>query len=53
LRTFPLAKLKKYAAAYDIRIDHAVEKDDVVDVLVTARVCELFVLRVWTDSTAL
>ncbi|KAK7467315.1 hypothetical protein VKT23_004372 [Stygiomarasmius scandens] len=37
LKTFPLAKLKKYAAAYDIRIDHAVEKDDVVDVLVAAR----------------
>ncbi|THU82603.1 hypothetical protein K435DRAFT_784559 [Dendrothele bispora CBS 962.96] len=37
LRTLPLSKLKKYAAAYDIRIDHAVEKDDVVDVLVAAR----------------
>ncbi|KAE9397365.1 hypothetical protein BT96DRAFT_966242 [Gymnopus androsaceus JB14] len=37
LRAMPLAKLKKYAAAYSIRIDHAVEKDDVIDALLVAR----------------
>ncbi|KIK59461.1 hypothetical protein GYMLUDRAFT_74400 [Collybiopsis luxurians FD-317 M1] len=37
LRDFPLSKLKKYAAAYNIRIDHAVEKDDVIDAILAAR----------------
>lgn len=42
----PLAKLKKYAAAYSIRIDHAVEKDDVIDALLVARVSAT--LSSWT-----
>ncbi|KAK0192991.1 hypothetical protein F5146DRAFT_927601 [Armillaria mellea] len=37
LRTFSLAKLRKYANAYNIGLDHAVEKDDVIDTLLTAR----------------
>ncbi len=38
LRSFSLAKLRKYANAYNIGLDHAVEKDDVIDTLLTARV---------------
>lgn len=34
----PLGKLKKYADAYNIKIDRAVEKDDVIDGIVAARV---------------
>ncbi|KAF9075136.1 hypothetical protein BDP27DRAFT_1315567 [Rhodocollybia butyracea] len=37
LRTLQLAKLRKYAAAYNIRIDHAVEKDDVINALLAVR----------------
>ncbi|KAK0220477.1 hypothetical protein IW262DRAFT_1384822 [Armillaria fumosa] len=37
LRSFSLAKLRKYASAYNIGLDHAVEKDDVIDTLLTAR----------------
>ncbi|KAJ3796160.1 hypothetical protein GGU11DRAFT_832890 [Lentinula aff. detonsa] len=37
LKSLPLAKLRKYAGAYNIRIDHAVEKDDVIDALLAAR----------------
>ncbi|KAJ4487656.1 hypothetical protein J3R30DRAFT_3430189 [Lentinula aciculospora] len=37
LKTLPLAKLRKYAGAYNIRIDHAVEKDDVIEALLAAR----------------
>ncbi|KAJ3916183.1 hypothetical protein F5877DRAFT_91894 [Lentinula edodes] len=37
LKNLPLAKLRKYAGAYNIRIDHAVEKDDVIEALLTAR----------------
>lgn len=44
----PLSKLKKYAAAYSIRIDHAVEKDDVIDALITARVRSC--LGTWMDG---
>lgn len=33
-----LGKLKKYADAYNIRIDRAVEKDDVIDCILAARV---------------
>jgi hypothetical protein len=32
------AKLKKYADAYNINIDRAVEKDDVIDSILAARV---------------
>jgi len=34
----PLGKLKKYVDAYNIKIDRAVEKDDVIDGIVAARV---------------
>ncbi|KAJ3839335.1 hypothetical protein F5878DRAFT_717087 [Lentinula raphanica] len=37
LKNLPLSKLRKYAGAYNIRIDHAVEKDDVIDALLAAR----------------
>ncbi|KAJ3926283.1 MAG: hypothetical protein NXY57DRAFT_746724 [Lentinula lateritia] len=37
LKNLPLAKLRKYAGAYNIRIDHAVEKDDVIEALLAAR----------------
>jgi hypothetical protein len=42
-----LAKLKKYADAYNINIDHAVEKDNVIDGILAARV------RVSPTSSAL
>lgn len=38
LRSLSLGKLKKYAEVYHIRIDRAVEKDDVIDGLFNARV---------------
>jgi hypothetical protein len=34
----PLGKLKKYVAAYGIGIDRAVEKDDIINAFVAARV---------------
>ncbi|KAF5388946.1 hypothetical protein D9757_005155 [Collybiopsis confluens] len=37
LRDLPLSKLKKYAAVYNIRIEHAVEKEDVIDAILGAR----------------
>ncbi|KAK0237670.1 hypothetical protein EDD85DRAFT_921308 [Armillaria nabsnona] len=45
LRSFSLAKLRKYANAYNIGLDHAVEKDDVIETLLTA--------RIWSPSRAL
>jgi hypothetical protein len=42
-----LAKLKKYADAYNININHAVEKDNVIDGILAARV------RVSPTSSAL
>ena len=33
-----LAKLKKYVNAYNIKIDRAVEKDDIIDGILAARV---------------
>ena len=38
LKGLPLGKLKKYVASYGIRIDRAVEKDDIIDAIVAARV---------------
>lgn len=38
LKTLPLAKLKRYVAAYNIKIDRAVEKEDLIDAMVAARV---------------
>ncbi|TEB34417.1 hypothetical protein FA13DRAFT_1626346 [Coprinellus micaceus] len=37
LKTLPIAKLRKYANAYDINITRAVEKDDIIDALVSTR----------------
>ncbi|KAF8962612.1 hypothetical protein BDZ97DRAFT_1105009 [Flammula alnicola] len=37
LKGLPLAKLKKYINAYNIKIDRAVEKDDLIDAILTAR----------------
>ncbi|KAG7094046.1 hypothetical protein E1B28_007667 [Marasmius oreades] len=37
LRSLPLSKLKKYAGAYNIPIDGAVEKDDVINTLFAIR----------------
>lgn len=38
LKSLPLAKLKKYVNAYNIKIDRAVEKDDFIDAILDARV---------------
>lgn len=38
LKSLPLGKLKKYADAYNIQIDRAVEKDDIIDGIMGARV---------------
>ena len=38
LKALPLGRLKKYVAAYGIRIDRAVEKDDIIDAIVAAKV---------------
>ncbi|KDR80147.1 hypothetical protein GALMADRAFT_242406 [Galerina marginata CBS 339.88] len=37
LKAMSLAKLKKYIAAYNIKIDRAVEKDDLIDAIIGAR----------------
>jgi hypothetical protein len=44
LKATPLGKLKMYVASYGIRIDRAVEKDDIIDAIVAARVSNLFEL---------
>ncbi|GLB42115.1 hypothetical protein LshimejAT787_1101300 [Lyophyllum shimeji] len=37
LKTMPLSKLKKYVDAYNIKIDRAVEKDDLIEAMLKAR----------------
>ncbi|KAF5314682.1 hypothetical protein D9611_007043 [Ephemerocybe angulata] len=37
LKSLPIAKLRKYAGAYNINISRAVEKDDIVEALMSAR----------------
>ncbi|KIL63148.1 hypothetical protein M378DRAFT_164838 [Amanita muscaria Koide BX008] len=37
LKSLPLAKLRKYASAYNIAIDHAVEKEDVIEAIMNAK----------------
>ncbi|KAL0572284.1 hypothetical protein V5O48_009687 [Marasmius crinis-equi] len=37
LKSMPLSKLKKYAGAYNIQISRAVEKDDIINALLSAR----------------
>jgi hypothetical protein len=34
----PLSKLRKYVEAYNIKVDRAVEKDDLIDGMIAARV---------------
>jgi hypothetical protein len=38
LKSLPLGKLKKYADAYNLRSDQIIEKDDLVDRLMSYRV---------------
>lgn len=38
LKELSLGKLKRYVNAYSIDIDRAVEKDDIIDSIVAARV---------------
>ena len=38
MKSLPIGKLRKYANAYDIRIDRAVEKEDIIDAIIAARV---------------
>lgn len=38
MKTMTLAKLKKYTTAYNIKIDRAVEKDDLIDAILAAKV---------------
>lgn len=54
LKTLPLAKLKRYVAAYNIKIDRAVEKEDLIDAMVAARVSHPMPLHAktyWTTGT--
>lgn len=44
LKALSLGKLKKYATSYGIGIDRAVEKDDIIDAIVAARVSHFFEL---------
>uniref|UniRef100_A0A0W0FLF2 RING-type domain-containing protein n=1 Tax=Moniliophthora roreri TaxID=221103 RepID=A0A0W0FLF2_MONRR len=37
LKSMPLAKLKKYAGVYNIKIDRAVEKDDLIEAIMSVR----------------
>ncbi|KAJ7629363.1 hypothetical protein DFH06DRAFT_1225488 [Mycena polygramma] len=37
LKSLPLSKLKKYITAYNIKADRAVEKDDLIDAILTAK----------------
>lgn len=41
LKAMSLAKLKRYLNAYNIGIDRAVEKDDLIDAVIMARVSSL------------
>lgn len=38
LKSLSLAKLKKYITAYNINTDRAVEKDDLIDAVIAAKV---------------
>jgi Rho termination factor, N-terminal domain len=49
LKSMPLGKLKKYANAYNIRTSHAVEKDDVIEALLSARVGTIVLVAVPDD----
>ena len=38
LRSYSLAKLRKYAKDYNINVDGVIEKDDLIDRIIAARV---------------
>jgi hypothetical protein len=38
IKELPLAKLKRYVNSYNIKINRAVEKDDIIDAIMAARV---------------
>lgn len=42
LKSMPMTRLRSYISAYNIRTDRVVEKDDLIDAIVRARVCNLF-----------
>ena len=46
LKSLPLGKLKKYADAYSLRPDHIIEKDDLVDRLMSYRVGPAAVIKI-------
>jgi len=46
LKALPLGKLKKYVSSYGIKIDRAVEKDDIIDAIVAPRVGYF----IWVDQ---
>ena len=39
LRSLPIAKLRRYIAAYNISVKNPVDKNDLIDAAVAARVC--------------
>jgi len=39
LRSLPAAKLRRYVDAYNIQIKGTIDKNDIVDLVVAARVC--------------
>jgi len=53
LKAMTLGKLKRYLSAYNIRIDRAVEKDDLIDAIVLARVSSLVGYRFHDLSSAI
>ena len=38
LRALPLGRLRKYVEAYNIKVNGAIEKDDYIDHIISARV---------------
>lgn len=46
LKKLPLSKLKKYADAYNLRSDQIIEKDDLVDRLMSYRVSSIVTIYV-------
>ena len=50
LKSLPLSKLVEYANAYNIRIDHVIEKEDVIEAILSVRVCHMTLSQVATLS---
>lgn len=53
LKAMTLAKLKRYINAYNIGIDRAVEKDDLIDAIIMARVSSLVGYQLQNLSSAI